>query len=60
MGPGPRFVKKKKNLPGRGLTKVEKYCARGYWKLKQEAVDRTLWRTGCGRGCGLVVRQTTD
>jgi hypothetical protein len=25
LGPGPR-LKKKKNLPGRGLTKVEKHC----------------------------------
>jgi hypothetical protein len=31
-----------------------------YWKLKQEALDRTLWRTGCGRGCGSVVRQTME
>jgi len=30
----------------------------GYWKLKQEAVRRTLWRTRFGRGCGPVVRQT--
>jgi len=22
---------------------------RGYWKLKEEALDRTLWRTGFGR-----------
>ena len=29
---------------------------RGYWKLKQEAVDRTVWRTGCGP----VVRQTLE
>jgi hypothetical protein len=28
-----------------------------YWKLKQEALDRTVWRTGFGRGCGPVVRQ---
>jgi hypothetical protein len=28
---------------------------RGYWKLKDEALDRTLWRTGFGSGCGLVV-----
>jgi hypothetical protein len=21
-----------------------------YWKLKEEALDRTLWRTGFGRG----------
>jgi hypothetical protein len=28
LGPGPRVIKKKKkkNLPGRGLTKVEKHC----------------------------------
>jgi hypothetical protein len=29
-----------------------------YWKLKDEALDRTLWRTGFGRGYGPVVRQT--
>jgi hypothetical protein len=23
---------------------------RGYWKLKEEALDRTLWRTPFGRG----------
>ena len=27
LRPGPR-LKKKKNLPGRGLTKVEKHCTR--------------------------------
>jgi hypothetical protein len=26
---------------------------------KEEALDSTLWRTGCVRGCGPVVRQTT-
>jgi hypothetical protein len=31
---------------------------RGYWKLKEEALDRTLWRTRCGRGYGPVVRQS--
>ena len=25
----------------------------GYWKLKQDALDRTAWRTGFGRGYGL-------
>jgi len=30
---------------------------RGYCKLKQEALDLTLWRTRFGRGCGYV-RQT--
>jgi len=27
---------------------------RGYWELKEEAQDRTLWRTGFGRDCGSV------
>jgi hypothetical protein len=29
---------------------------RGFWKLKEEALDRTQWRTHFGRGCGSVVR----
>ena len=33
---------------------------RGYWKLKAEALDGTVWRTGLGRGCGPVVRQTKE
>jgi hypothetical protein len=33
---------------------------RGYWKLREEALDRTLWRTRFGRGYGPVVRQTTE
>jgi hypothetical protein len=32
---------------------------RGYSHLKEEALDRTMWRTGFGRGFGPVVRQTT-
>jgi hypothetical protein len=31
---------------------------RRYWKLKEEALDRTLWRTGLVRGYGPVVRQS--
>jgi hypothetical protein len=31
-----------------------------YWKLKEEAIDRTLWRTRFGRGYGPAVRQTTE
>jgi hypothetical protein len=31
-----------------------------YWKLKEEALDRTLRRTHFGRGYGLVVRQTAE
>jgi hypothetical protein len=33
---------------------------RKYWKLKEEALDRTLWRTRFGRGYGPVVRQTAE
>jgi hypothetical protein len=32
---------------------------RGYSHLKEEAVDRTIWRARFGRGFGHVVRQTT-
>jgi len=32
---------------------------RGYSHLKEEALDRTMWRTLFGRGFGPVVRQTT-
>ena len=32
---------------------------KGYWELKEEALDRTLWRTRFGRGCGPVIRQAT-
>jgi len=31
---------------------------RGYSRLKEEALDRTVWRAGFGRGFGPVVRQT--
>jgi hypothetical protein len=33
---------------------------RRYWKLKEEALDCTVWRTLFGRGYGPVVRQTTE
>ena len=32
---------------------------RGYSHLKEEALDRTMWRAGFKTGFGLVVRQTT-
>jgi predicted AlkP superfamily pyrophosphatase or phosphodiesterase len=32
---------------------------RGYWKLKEEALDGTLCRTRFGRGYGPVLRQIT-
>jgi len=31
---------------------------RGSWKLKEEALNRTVWRTGFGRDYVSVVRQT--
>jgi hypothetical protein len=36
------------------MTFVEKT---GYWKLKEEAPDRTLWRTGIGRSYGPVFKR---
>jgi hypothetical protein len=33
---------------------------RGYWKLREEAVDRSLWRTGFGRVYRPVVRQKKE
>ena len=33
---------------------------RGYCQLKEEALDRTMWRNRFGRGFGPVVRQLTD
>jgi len=32
---------------------------RGYSYLKEEILDRTMWRARFGRGFGPVVRQTT-
>jgi hypothetical protein len=32
---------------------------RGYSHLKEEALDRTMWRVGVGKGFGPVIRQTT-
>ena len=33
---------------------------RGYCHLKEEALDRSIWRARFGRGFGLVVRQNTE
>jgi hypothetical protein len=32
---------------------------RGYSHLKEETLDRSMWRAGFGRGFGPVVKQTT-
>jgi len=31
-----------------------------YFKLQEEALGRTVWRTRLGRGCGPVVRQIAE
>ena len=31
-----------------------------YWKLKEETLDRTLWRAVFGRGCEHVLRETIE
>jgi len=33
---------------------------RGYSQLKEDALDRTVWRGRFGRGFGPVVRQTAE
>ena len=33
---------------------------RGYSHLKEEALDRTMWRNRFGRSFGPVIRQTTE
>ena len=33
---------------------------RGYWELKEEALDSNLWRTCFGRSYGPVVSHTMD
>jgi hypothetical protein len=51
------------NVTGRGGRRRKQLLdeldeSRGYRKLKEEALDRTLWRIRSGRGCGPGVRQT--
>jgi hypothetical protein len=29
---------------------------RGYWEFEEEELERTMWGTGFGRGCGPVAR----
>jgi len=31
-----------------------------YWKLKEEALDRNLWRTCSRRDYGPVIRETSE
>jgi hypothetical protein len=47
---------------GRGRKQLLDYLKekRICWKLKEEALERTLLRTRFGRGYGPVVRQTAE
>jgi hypothetical protein len=42
----------------RKLLLVDRKANREYCKMKEEALDRSLWRTGFGIGYGPVVRHT--
>jgi hypothetical protein len=44
----------------RGRKRKQLKEKRRYCKLKEEALDRTVWRTRSGRGYGPVVKQTTE
>jgi hypothetical protein len=33
---------------------------KGYWRLKEKALDRILCKTRCGRGYGPAVKQTRE
>jgi hypothetical protein len=53
------------NTTGRGGRRRKRLLddlkpTRGYWKLKEEALDRTRWRTRSERGYKPVARQNTD
>ena len=45
LGPGPRLIKKK-NLPGLGLTKVEKHCYRPC--AANKAINPYKLQASCG------------
>jgi hypothetical protein len=49
-----RRVRRRKQLLD-DLKEKRRYC-----KLKEEALDLTVWRTRFGRGYGPVVRQTAE
>ena len=52
LGPGPRLMKKN-NLPGRGLTKVEKHCSQ---KLKCDRHFSSAMRFSCPVHCKSISR----
>jgi hypothetical protein len=42
------------------VSRVRVKETKGYQKLKEEALDLTVWRTRFGIGCGSVVRHITE
>jgi hypothetical protein len=50
---GRRGRRRRKLLDGRRES-------RGYSHLKEEALDRTMWKARFGGGFGLVVKRTTN
>jgi hypothetical protein len=55
---GLQIIFKKKYMRRRKLPDDLKEM-RGYSHLKEEALDRPMWRARFGKGFGTVVRQTT-
>jgi hypothetical protein len=49
-----RRGRRRKQLPNESKEK------RGYWKLKEEALDCTVWGISFGRGFGSGIRQTAE
>ena len=47
---------------GRSVKQLQGYLknARGFWKSKEDALDRAVWRNGFGIGYGPVVRRTME
>jgi len=58
-------IKERKEVTGRRGRRRRKLLddlkeRRGYYHLKEEALDRTVWTAHFGRGFGPVVRQTAE
>jgi hypothetical protein len=54
-------IEVKRRTGGRGKKLLDDLKERrGFSHLKEEALDRTMWRDRFGRGFGPVVRQNTE
>jgi hypothetical protein len=56
---GEMEVRRRRRRRGKNLL-ADLKDRRGYPHLKQEALDRTMWRNRFGRGFGPFVRQNTE